>query len=1102
MPMTESRSTIDPTNLQEILDASASSAKQTAMKNLAQYLTPPWFAERMTALLPDRYSCTVVFDPQCGEGALLAPLSGYRTTIIGVDLDRKFRLPPPAPEGVVRLIANCVDVWRLLDEFYPDLTFRCQVANPPFGLKWYGAADKPEDSTAFTWRKLIQRAGREGVGYMIANRATIERLGLHKDAHAYLYQTFPVGIFDANVEIGVLHFAGEHTVGPAIFPHLSPEAEEVRRVCARITVPTYYCDGTPAHDVDEAFLAVGCLLAEEKRELPPFNIYLNPQGYLRTYLSTRQVLARKLTVDDIGKLAKIDKCHCLTLTTERDSRLLMEELVTNGTYTVQPEAKAAIESALRDVAKISCPIMDVTDFERVAYADENEALEATGEILRRTERAEGVTEQAIALTAGRRYPVTTGSYSFVNYYQRMRLHLSKGETYAAEHDMQLTGQDRFIMLKDDKGTRHRFLDRPDYGRQFQPFDHSDALLWTLFKKPEVPTIADKYPADVKKNLAVMDACEMLAGFEYYQGQRDYLSRVAVRDYALIGAATGTGKSLFAITLLALKAPVRALIVAPQGTTRGQRKDDEDTIEDMQASQWITELRTFAPGLQVFELFSEEDYFRIRNLNADTLPHGVYVSYYEAMFSNGAKESCSASYTDAKLLAAAELPATEAQTHAREFAESVGTEKNGIRCIVTPCLASKIGHFFDFVAYDEAHRAQKLSSNISQMMIRLQPRFKYALTATPIPNLVTDIFPLMGWLCVPGWYRHGVRNAAWPFAREDGYRFSTTFLSTERDLTQERLNKDEDPSWRGKCEKASPVISAPARLLKLIKPTMAFVSKEACNPDKPKLTVHDIRVQMGRQQARLYGHYMNRANVPADNAMVRAAMQVAILRDLCASPARSRWNNQPGLLVRSNFNPKTAAVLSLIRDILARRQQTVVVCSRLNQTEYLCRKLQEAGINYGRIDSSVSPDHHTEQANLFKSGRVPVMFMGIKCAQAHSFDLCPNLIVASLEYSFGSFEQASGRIDRVTSKLPMNIYCVLHRNSIEEIMFDVVATKGDAATICLRGQRVPRDFKPADLGEIIAQNFESFSVTDLQPEEGTVEQEWPALCEALRKTQGK
>lgn len=126
----------------------------------------------------------------------------------------------------------------------------------------------------------------------------------------------------------------------------------------------------------------------------------------------------------------------------------------------------------------------------------------------------------------------------------------------------------------------------------------------------------------------------------------------------------------------------------------------------------------------------------------------------------------------------------------------------------------------------------------------------------------------------------------------------------------------------------------------------------------------------------------------------------------------------------------------------------------------------------------------------KAKQADVLIMGIKCAVGHSFNECPNLIVGSLEYSFGSLHQARGRVFRVNSKRNIKIYCVLHKDTIEEIIFDVVAVKQDAATICLHGKRIPRDFKPVDMSEVLAQTIIGFKGEALSERE--CENKWPSL----------
>ena len=129
------------------------------------------------------------------------------------------------------------------------------------------------------------------------------------------------------------------------------------------------------------------------------------------------------------------------------------------------------------------------------------------------------------------------------------------------------------------------------------------------------------------------------------------------------------------------------------------------------------------------------------------------------------------------------------------------------------------------------------------------------------------------------------------------------------------------------------------------------------------------------------------------------------------------------------------------------------------------------------------------------GKAQVLAMGIKCAAAYSFDACQNLIIGSLEYSWGTFAQACGRIDRVTNAVIKNIYCILHENSIEEIQYETVGLKGDAANLCLRGRRIPRDFKPVDGSEILAKALDRFDLSGSTPE-SQCEANWPKLRKSI------
>lgn len=1063
--MKHARSTIAPENLQEVLDAE-SSPEYALLKGQQQYTTPSWLADQCAARLPNRSPDTVL-DPQCGDGALIN-LGSWSTNKFGIDIDKRVTIP-----GVNLIICNSVKVGEVIDDLYPNLHWECVNANPPFGKKWRLPNESVVDSTQWTWKFATSRGN---FGYFIANHSTLEKLGISKHPWVYHYETHKgssiwKGVHDSLV-IGIAFWKRPE------FKRATYESE----MCA-------------------AWSRIQEVLDQEKTARPAFNIYLDTAGFLRTYLSFRSETKLKLSRDQITRLHSINNTHPLTLTTEKETRDLMRQLISCGLYRIEPAAQRAIEDAIAQVNALACPLMPVTNFESVAYADEEEALECIKTV-----------GGDMQFTAGKSYSIRTGTYKFVQTFKRKRVHFSEEDklTYTREHECTLSGQDRYISTIDDTGAVRQFMDRPD-PKQGQ-FDES--LLWTIFKRPTVRTIAQTCSELVKQNAAVLRSCEMMAGYEYYPGQRDYLARVAAKDCALVAGETGTGKTLMAISLLAMKGPARALIVAPQGTMRSSDEGDEkdEDSQEYNASQWVQEINRFAPYLQIWEIFSYADYERICSANKGSLPPGVYVSYYQAMFSNGARECAPDSWDDEKLNAYGQekldlppLPPPTTSTPGlspskRHYTDTIGTEHHGIRCIAEPCLATLIGRQFDMVLLDEAHLATNLQANITQMIIRLQPKYRYALTATPIPDKVTNLFSLMGWLAVPDWYKGGRRNAAWPYARGELGRFMSTFLSEERDLTEEGDRHKADKRWRGKCVKTSPVISSPARLLKLLKPTMAFVSKSECNPTYNPPKVIDVRVPMGKQQSALYGYYLNRGNVPGRHALVRARRQTAWLRNITADPAGFRFGHGVAPLVQSNMNPKVVTILELTRDILAEGEQVVIINSRVGLTETIQSKLVEAGVSVARIDSTISAESHAYQANLFKRKKARVMLMGIKCAASYSFSECKYAIIGSLEYSPGPFTQAKGRIDRVVP-LPGGgqrvIYCILHKSSIEETMFDVVATKDDAATICLRGQRVPRDFKPVDAGEVLATAIERFDLSGATPEL-ECEAAWPRLRESIRQ----
>ena len=75
-----------------------------------------------------------------------------------------------------------------------------------------------------------------------------------------------------------------------------------------------------------------------------------------------------------------------------------------------------------------------------------------------------------------------------------------------------------------------------------------------------------------------------------------------------------------------------------------------------------------------------------------------------------------------------------------------------------------------------------------------------------------------------------------------------------------------------------------------------------------------------------------------------------------------------------------------------------------------------------------------------------------------------------------------------------MYVMLHKNSIEEMMFDKLGNKEDAATICLHGKRVPRDVKVLGADEVLAEHVTGYDNLASGTEDGEsyIEKQWETL----------
>jgi len=751
---------------------------------------------------------------------------------------------------------------------------------------------------------------------------------------------------------------------------------------------------------------------------------------------------------------------------------------------ITDEFKETYRKTVKERKDLRAPFYAPSDYELISYLGDQGEVECVDP----TQINAAVGRKAF--TAGKKYRVSLTPRSYTRYYTRNKPEWDPvtQSMSSVPHSCYRRGGDVAVKVNADQRVC-TFVDSNLFRIDASAGLFDFAMLWVAFKRPVVETVKELKPKTYDKNIDLLETHEVLSNFNYYPGQKDYIARLACKSHALAAAETGCGKTLVAISLMLLKQASRVLIMAPKGTVKGVGGEIH-----YDPAQWEQEIRRFAPNYPVYRLFSRSDFLKLRGPGGE-LPEGVFITYPDAYLLNGAVEALPESWTqgDYEKKVAKKMGVTR-PGRATPWDNIGHSNVHGIQCIAKPSIATEVGDQFDMVLLDESHLMQSMSAKKTAAFLRLRAKYRYALSATPIPNNIRDIFPVMGWLCVPDWFKGHVGNAAWPYVARGDLAFAKRFLSTEVDETATRKNYAQ--GIKRKVRTTSSTVTNAITLLRILKSSLAFITKKRCNPSLVECNVIDVRVPFGVEQERMYAAYATSQSPLTGQGKYSHLVQHTYLRGVCADPMDVKLNASYSF-VRSSMNPKLLTLLNLIRECLERGEQVVVVSSRTGQTSELQRRLHAAGVPTARVDSKTNSNNHSAQSNLFKSGEVPVMLMGIKMAQGFSFAQCPNLIVGSLEWNYASKNQAMGRVFRLNSPKDVRIWCVLNSNSIEEVMFDRVSDKQDVSSLCLKGRPSVNDIEVKHADEILMDHVINYRTQGgLQPE-SECEKQWSKMANRLK-----
>jgi hypothetical protein len=216
---------------------------------------------------------------------------------------------------------------------------------------------------------------------------------------------------------------------------------------------------------------------------------------------------------------------------------------------------------------------------------------------------------------------------------------------------------------------------------------------------------------------------------------------------------------------------------------------------------------------------------------------------------------------------------------------------------------------------------------------------------------------------------------------------------------------------------------------------------------------------------------------------------------------------------NSYIPKVASTLTLIEEILARKEQVVVFSAFNDPLDVVSRYLTEAGVRHCKLDGRTSQRKRGDLASVFKAGRsgsqkpeagsptsdlrpptsIPVMLAGVECmAEGHSFHRANNVILIAYSWAYDKFIQAMNRVHRMNSEKPVNVYVVICEGTIDRKLESLIGDKGDAAELVLDGRLIGEKTDEVNLATLLRVAKAEFDPTHKTLDEALIHAQWPQL----------
>jgi superfamily II DNA or RNA helicase len=1035
----------------------ALSFRQYNKSKHAQYFTPLWLADllfdALHALIPPEGPGSIsILDPTCGSGRLLAPFKVAGANVLGVELDQT------AADHARFAIGNQnVRTGDLLDYRHLLTGFSLVVTNPPYGIFW-----TPPDAGE-VW--ACETSG----GLLESQGATVDIATRALAYGGYLVAIIPSSTFQ-NAKDRALrdslftHFDPlVHVTLPDLFTEEYGIEVEVDLVIARRASRGYGNAWRISPTVIDGADAAGHLrhlLSRALQDAPklPTSVAA-PVPVLSRLLAVTPSNAVRIAPKGLRAAADVDGLlkfldetvsafdpvrgieHGIVSATLSPASLLtlgpragVESLAWLGFDPAISERDQATITRLQEKFRIlKTPIYPPEAHQRLAYLEDRSY----------TAKATLAIDDQPCFTEGKAYHLRPS-------WIRNR-EVASVESVFDEREGKMVE----LITSVDRGYLSFEVVTDSGLRTFREVDAAEVEhLTTAFELPEVPDLQAIVPSRLTQHRT---AVERLAPF-LFPFQKEDVARLATKPFGYLGYEQGGGKTVTAAAWARVRGFKRVLVVC-----------QSSLVEN-----WLNELRQFGFHAQRLTSHAAVDVVqsekRRKLLPADTQ---FYITSFEFLSLTGQRVydawSCQAFTKDGKIHHSVTDNRKAACTVCKRAYDDVVTACptcgdvagwTGGHCTACSYQAwtaspdgrqwpayKRVQKLFSAVLVDEAQLAKSKNTLRGRAIRAMKPKGKLILTGTLMKGFAHDIFWNVAWLL-------GFDNPLFPYA----YRGGTKRFLSEFSTIQFVSRQFEDTLHEGRG-KVLPEVSNLNRFWRL----MASFSVRRRKDDIYELPPKERRIillNLDRGHQSLYAGYAEWAQ----NAIAKALREsdgnpnmgiisgaLWKLRYAATCPVARDYLDR-GVLEAETWN-KLEKIRELVRHAADRGEKTIIFSGLRVMVAAIVRHLQQHGLAVLPITAEVQAKKRFGLIQEFsRSPALCAIVASLNCLnRGFTITAANHVILVDLEYSPEATEQAEDRVHRPGQTKPVSISYLLSRDTIDQVMHEILVQKSEAIRHAIDGK---------------------------------------------------